>query len=42
MTLTTCHPKFTASQRMIIFSALVRVVPRAGAQLPRELAGGTL
>jgi sortase A len=42
MTMTTCHPKFTASQRMIIFSVLARVVPRAGTQLPKELAGGTL
>jgi len=42
MTMTTCHPKFTASQRMIVFSALARVVPRAGTQLPKELAGGTL
>jgi sortase A len=42
MTMTTCHPKFTADQRMIVFSALARVVPRVGTQLPRELAGGTL
>lgn len=42
ITLTTCHPKFTASQRMIIFSALARVVPRVGTQLPKELVGGTL
>jgi sortase A len=42
MTMTTCHPKFTASQRMIIFSALARVVPRVGTQLPKELVGGTL
>jgi sortase A len=42
MTMTTCHPKFTANQRMIVFSALARVVPHAGTQLPRELAGGTL
>ncbi len=42
MTMTTCHPKFTANQRMIVFSALARVVPHVGTQLPKELAGGTL
>jgi sortase A len=42
MTMTTCHPKFTASKRMIIFSALARAMPRAGTQLPKELAGRTL
>ena len=41
MTLTTCHPKFTATQRMIIFSALSRTVARHGDTLPTEL-GGTL
>jgi sortase A len=41
MTLTTCHPKFTATQRMIVFSALGRTVPRSGDKLPTEL-GGTL
>jgi len=42
MTMTTCHPKFTANQRMIVFSVLARVVPRTGTQLPRELTEGTL
>lgn len=42
MTMTTCEPKFTANQRMIVFSKLVRTVARTGNQLPRELAGGTL
>jgi len=41
MTLTTCHPKFTATQRMIVYSALTRTVPRQGTTLPKEL-GGTL
>jgi sortase A len=41
MTLTTCHPKFTATQRMIVFSALSRTVARQGNTLPKEL-GGTL
>ena len=42
MTMTTCHPKFTASQRMIIYSTLARTVARSGDQLPKELAGGTI
>ena len=29
MTLTTCHPKYSASQRYIVFAQLVRVIPRA-------------
>jgi sortase A len=48
MTLTTCHPKFTADKRMIVHSYLARTVPRVAAasgkaeQLPKELDGGTL
>jgi len=42
ITLTTCHPKFTANQRMILHGVLSRTVPRSGAQLPKELAGGTI
>lgn len=42
MTLTTCHPKFTANQRMIIHAVLVREVPHTGNALPKELSGGTL
>ncbi len=42
MTMTTCHPKYTADQRMIVHALLSRSVPKQGAQLPRELAGGTL
>lgn len=42
MTMTACTPKFTATQRIIIHSALARAVPHVGGQLPRELAGGTL
>jgi sortase A len=41
ITLTTCHPKFTASQRMILHGMLSRAVPRSG-PLPKELAGGTV
>ncbi len=29
MTLTTCHPKYSASQRYVVFAKLVRVIPRA-------------
>jgi sortase A len=39
LTLTTCDPKFTATQRMILFSALTRSVPRQGNTLPTELGG---
>jgi len=42
ITLTTCHPKFTASQRMILHGTLTRQVARNGSALPKELAGGTI
>ena len=42
LTLTTCHPKFTATDRMILHASLTRTVPRNGTQLPKELHGGTL
>ena len=42
ITLTTCHPKFTASQRMILHGSLLRQVARNGDALPKELAGGTI
>jgi sortase A len=42
LTLTTCHPKFTATDRMIVHASLTRTVPRSGNQLPKELHGGTL
>ncbi|HEY3631246.1 MAG TPA: class E sortase [Jatrophihabitantaceae bacterium] len=42
ITLTTCHPKFTANQRMILHGTLARQVPRNGTALPKELAGGTI
>ena len=41
ITLTTCHPKYTANQRMIIHGDLTRSVPRQGDTLPTEL-GGTI
>jgi sortase A len=42
LTLTTCHPKYSADQRMIVHAQLSRAVPRSGSSLPRELAGGTI
>ena len=42
LTLTTCHPKFTANKRMIIHGDLVRTVARSGNVLPKELSGGTI
>jgi sortase A len=42
LTLTTCHPKYTANQRLIIHAVLVRAVPDRGTATPRELPGGTL
>jgi sortase A len=42
MTMTTCHPKFTADQRMIVHAVLARSVARSGGQLPKELTGGTI
>lgn len=41
ITLTTCHPKYTANERMIIHGELTRTVPSNGDALPTEL-GGTL
>jgi sortase A len=42
LTLTTCHPKYTANQRMIIHASLARAVPAHGSAIPKELPGGTL
>jgi sortase A len=42
MTMTTCHPKYSANQRMIIHAVLARSVPANGAATPKELPGGTL
>lgn len=41
ITLTTCHPKYTANERMIIHGELTRTVGSQGDALPTEL-GGTL
>ena len=42
LTLTTCHPKYSADKRLIVHAELVRAVPRAGTFLPKELPGGTI
>jgi sortase A len=42
LTLTTCHPKYTANQRMIVHAVLTRAVPDKGSALPKELSGGTI
>jgi sortase A len=42
LTFTTCHPKYTANQRMVIHAVLSRAVPNKGTGLPKELSGGTL
>lgn len=39
ITLTTCHPKYTANQRLIIHGELTRSVDRQGDALPTELGG---
>jgi sortase A len=41
MTMTTCNPKYSASQRMVIHSVLARSVKASGTNKPREI-GGTL
>jgi sortase A len=42
LTMTTCHPKYTANQRMIVHAVLSRSIPNQGSALPKELSGGTL
>jgi sortase A len=42
MTLTTCTPKFSATDRLIVHAVLFRSFAAKGRALPRELAGGTL
>ncbi len=42
LTMTSCHPKYTANQRMIIHAVLARAVPVRGSDIPRELDGGKL
>ena len=42
LTFTTCHPKYTANQRMVVHAVLTRAVAVDGSALPKELSGGTL
>jgi sortase A len=42
MTLTTCTPKFSATDRLIVHAVLFRSFAAQGSALPEELAGGTL
>jgi sortase A len=42
LTMTTCHPKYTADQRMVLHAALTRSVAVKGNATPKELPGGTL
>jgi len=37
MTMTTCHPKFTASHRMIVYSVLVTKVPNTALTMPAAI-----
>lgn len=37
MTMTTCHPKFTATQRMIIHATLAQTVPAHGLKMPASI-----
>ncbi len=39
LTLTTCHPKYTANRRMIVHAALARSVAVAAGVRPKELGG---
>ena len=36
--MTTCHPKFTAAQRMIIHALLAQTVRRTGAGQPEAIS----
>jgi len=38
MTMTTCHPKFTASRRMVVYAKLATKVPSSGLKMPAPVA----
>ena len=38
MTMTACHPEFSASQRYVVFSRLVQTLPKAGGAVPSALS----
>ncbi len=40
LTLTSCHPKFSARQRIVVYAQLAEQAPKSGAQLPPALTGG--
>lgn len=39
MTMTTCHPKYSADRRMVVHAVLARAVDAAGNRTPEELGG---
>jgi sortase A len=39
MTMTTCHPKFTAAKRMIVYAQLQRTLPRTSSTMPAQVTG---
>ena len=38
MTMTTCHPKFTAAQRMVVHARLSRILPRSDGAMPAAVS----
>jgi sortase (surface protein transpeptidase) len=40
MTLTTCHPKYSARQRYIVYSVLESVLAKTGGARPPALGAG--
>ena len=41
MTMTACHPKFSARQRYVVFSRLAQTVPKTGGAVPDVLTAAT-
>lgn len=39
MTMTTCHPKYSATNRMIVHAALYRAIAKSGKRTPKEMGG---
>jgi sortase A len=37
MTMTACHPEFSARERYVVFSVLDKVVPKTGGAIPDAL-----
>jgi sortase A len=40
LTLTTCHPKYSARQRLIVFAVLDTALPKSQGEPPSLTAGG--